>query len=54
MHGMAAVFFISLERCACIKIETKDDSEGLQLISTADREEADDDNCSVVIDSETV
>ncbi|XVE82962.1 hypothetical protein DITRI_Ditri16bG0047400 [Diplodiscus trichospermus] len=31
MNGVAAAFFMSLERCACLHIDTKDDVDDIQL-----------------------
>ncbi|XVF15395.1 hypothetical protein REPUB_Repub09cG0149100 [Reevesia pubescens] len=33
MNGVAAAFFMSLERCSCINIDTKDDADDTQLLA---------------------
>lgn len=33
MNGVAAAFFMSLERCSCIHIDTKDDADDVQLLA---------------------
>ncbi|OMP01770.1 hypothetical protein COLO4_11609 [Corchorus olitorius] len=37
MNGVAAAFFISLERCSCIHIDTKDDADDVQLLAPNSR-----------------
>ncbi|XP_022774116.1 G-box-binding factor 1-like [Durio zibethinus] len=39
MNGLAAAFFMSLERCYCIRIDTKDDAaDDIQLLALQDEE----------------
>ncbi|XVF59226.1 hypothetical protein PTKIN_Ptkin07bG0258700 [Pterospermum kingtungense] len=33
MNGVAAAFFMSLERCSCIHIDTKDDADDVQFLA---------------------
>ncbi|EOX91750.1 hypothetical protein QQP08_000841 [Theobroma cacao] len=37
MNGVAAAFFMSLERCSCIHIDTKDDADDNQLLAPDSR-----------------
>ncbi|XWS45114.1 hypothetical protein CRYUN_Cryun15aG0109000 [Craigia yunnanensis] len=33
MNGVAAAFFMSLERCSCIHMDTKDDADDIQVVA---------------------